>query len=141
MLQLTGRTVRTKRCGDCGGTYDHVTGFVSSGDRSVAAYFASCHGHPEHQAGIDAVLGTWGQDDVSDHVMFSCLLRAEGAMAVDASVALEQEAIEPILGRRLRRDEALAHPWATTFWEVIDAIAAGDPDVAAAIRGVGDRPV
>ena len=41
----------------------------ANGPHSV--YFAACHGHPEHEAQIDVVLGTWSSDDASDHFTFS----------------------------------------------------------------------
>jgi hypothetical protein len=137
VLGISERTVRRKTCGDCGVDYDHVTGFIDDGDTSVAAYFAYCHGHPDHEAGIDAVLGTWGLDRHDDHVMFSCLLRgAEGAMAVDSSVAIEPTADAAILGRRLTRDEALAHPWIARFWQVVDVIAVEDDAVRTSAYGI-----
>lgn len=137
--QRTNRSAQDVR--GCGGEYDHVTGFIDDGDTSVAAYFAYCHGHPEHEAGIDAVMGTWGQNRHDDHVMFSCLLRAaEGAMAVDSSVAIEPGATDAILGRRLTREEALAHPWIARFWQVVDVIAAEDAAVRASVYGLPPQP-
>lgn len=135
-LVISDRTVRRKTCGDCGIEYDHVTGFIDDGETAVAAYFAYCHGHPGHEAGIDAVLGTWSEDRHDDHATFSCLLRPrDGAMVVDSSVAIEPAADHELLGRRLTRAEALAHPWIARFWQVVDVIAAEDAAVRASVYG------
>jgi hypothetical protein len=130
-LQITERTVRDGLCGDCGRHYNNVTGYVSRDGQAFAVYFAYCHGHPEHEAGIDVVLGTWGlAEGISpDHVTFSCLLRPQGAMAVDATVALNRGAEGPMLGVKLTRSMALAHPWAADFWAVVDTVAETDQAV------------
>ena len=35
----------------------------------------------------------------------------------------------PLWGKKLSRDEALAHPWLPDFWEVVDFVLLTDPDV------------
>ena len=62
---------------------------------------------------------------------FSCELRREGATAVDATVAVE--GVSELFGRKLTRDEALAHPLLQSFWTVVDLVAVEDPAVAAQI--------
>lgn len=126
-LRIDERTVRQKTCPRCGRSFEHVTGFVMEADGAHSVYFAACHGHPEHEAQIDVVLGTWTSDDATDHVTFSSILRRDGAMAVDATVAVGGTA--PFFGRKLSREEALAHPWVATFWQVVDLLATGDPAV------------
>ena len=108
-LRIGDRTVRQKTCSDCGAAFEHVTGFVYDGNDAHSVYFAACHGHPKHEAQIDVVLGTWGDDEAGDHVTFSSILRRDGAMAVSATVAIDGDVA--FLGRKLSRDEALAHPW------------------------------
>lgn len=128
-LTIAERKVRNRRCPDCGRAFEHVTGFVADAAGAHSVYFAACHGHPEHEAQIDVVLGTWGGPDASDHLTFSCLLRPDGAMAVDATVAVAASRRDPLIGRRLTRAEALSHPWVTTFWQVVDVIATEDASV------------
>jgi hypothetical protein len=130
-LTIDERTVRPKTCERCGRSYDHINGLVHEDGDAHSIYFAACHGHPEHDAWIDVVLGTWGDNDVQDHVTFSCELRSEGAAAVDATVAVE--GASDLFGRKLTRDEALGHPLVETFWQVVDLIAVQDPAVAARI--------
>lgn len=133
------RTVRNESCPSCGQAFDHVTGFINDEGGAYAVYFAACHGEPENEAQIDVVLGTWGADPpVADHLTFSCRLRPDGAMAVDATVATTADA--PSLGRRLTREEALGHPMAGTFWAVVDFLAGSDPTVHAAVYGRSASP-
>lgn len=136
-MEIDERTVRDRLCQECGLRYDHVTGFVKRDGSPLAVYFAYCHGHPEHEAGIDVVLGTWGVEAYTDHVTFSCLLRSHGAMTVDATVAVEGAGDDPILGQKLTRATALVHPWIADFWAVVDAIATGDKSVAQTVYGDG----
>lgn len=126
-LQISDRIVRQKTCSDCGASFEHVTGFVVDGNNAHSVYFAACHGHPKHEAQIDVVLGTWAGDEAEDHVTFSSILRRDGAMAVSATVAIDGNL--EFLGRRLSRDEALAHPWVAAFWQVVDLLATEDPTI------------
>ena len=123
------RTVRTKTCPSCGQPFQHVTGFINDAEGwAYAVYFAACHADPEDEAQLDVVLGTWGADPpIDDHLTFSCRLRSDGAMAVDATVATRADA--PSLGQRLTRDEALRHPRAGEFWAVVDFLAEADPTI------------
>lgn len=126
-LRVGDRTVTDARCGDCGRSYNFVKGFVWRDAEPWAVYFASCHGHPEHEAWIDVVLGGWGEDSYTDHVTFSCQVRPEGARAIDAPTAAQ--GVGSIFGRFLTRDEALAHKRVANFWAVIDTLVEQDPDV------------
>ena len=76
-----------KPCADYGGKFPHVIGFVERPEGPHSAYFASCHDHDQRVAWINVVLGTWSVEPPPEaHVTFSCGLRADGAMAVDAPV-------------------------------------------------------
>jgi hypothetical protein len=137
-LRISERTVRPEDCPRCGAAFGHVTGCVHDDQGAHAAYFAACHRHAEPEAQINVVLGTWGTADAVDHVATSCLLRAGGAMIVDATVATDTD--DPIIGHKLDRDEALAHPSLEAFWRVIDLLATGDPTIARHLDGEGRRP-
>ena len=121
------RTVTAVQCGDCGRSYSFVKGFVWRDMEPWAVYFAACHGHPEHEASIDVILGPWGEDSNDDHITFSCHLRTEGARAVDAPTAAEGGS--PVFGTLLSRETALLHERVADFWAVIDALVEQDPDV------------
>lgn len=137
-LRTTDRTVRRVHCPSCGTTFEHVTGLLSDARGAYATYFAACHRHPDPEAQIDVVLGTWGTGEASDHTAFSCLLRRSGAMIVDATVATDSE--DPIIGRKLSRDEALAHPWLARFWAAIDFLATEEPTIAAHLTDAVRQP-
>ncbi len=105
-----------------------MTGFINDEGGAYAVYFAACHGHPEHEAQIDVVLGSWGvEPPVDDHLTFSCHLRSDSAMAADAALATTSD--DPMLGERLSRAEALAHPRLPEFWAVVDFLAESDPTI------------
>ena len=141
-LDTSDHTVETKYCPECETHYVRVTGFVHEPDDgpTVASYYAVCHGHPEHEVALDLTLGTWGTDDVSDHETYSCLLRAQGAMAVDPFVTLSYPSEEDVpewLGRRMSREEALASPRIRTVWALVDALSLS---VAPITEQVSPRP-
>jgi hypothetical protein len=135
-LDVQDYSVETLFCDDCQEHYARVTGYVSEGDGSLAAYYAVCHGHPHHEVAVDLILGTWGSDAPDDHETFSCLIRPEGVMAVDPFVTL---ALDPmampadraaILGHPVTRSEALQHPSIAEVWRIVDALVEGVAPVA-----------
>jgi hypothetical protein len=137
-LRITERTVRQVDCPSGGTAFEHVTGFLSDARGAYATYFAACHRHPEPEAQIDVVLGTWGTDETVDHLAFSCRLRGSGAMIVDATVATDSE--DPVIGRKLSRDDALVHPWLARFWAAIDFPAAWEPTITAHLTEAVRQP-
>lgn len=133
-LEIGDRTVRREVCPTCGAGFEHVTGFVTRDGVAHAAYYAACHGSPEHVAQIDVILGRWGDAATpTDRSHFACILRADGAMAVDAPLAVAPET--DWLGPRLTREQALVHGLVAEFWAVVDLIAVADPSVGAAVDG------
>jgi hypothetical protein len=139
VLSIDERVVRPERCTGCGAAYDHVTGFVVDDEGAHSVYFAACHGHPEHSASIDVVLGTWTEENAEDHVTFSCLLRATGAVAVDAPVAVNRDD-SLLMGDQLTRDAALRHELLGSFWQVVDLLAEFDESIAEAVLGQKQLP-
>jgi hypothetical protein len=137
-LRVDERTENVRPCLDCGGSFPHITGFVSGADGPAAVYFASTHTHAGHAARIDVTLGTWGAEPPRDDlVTFSCELRVEGARAVDAPATLSDA--PPILGSMLTREQALAHPLVEDFWAVVDTVGEQDPAVHEEVYGEAHR--
>ena len=134
-LEIRERNVTRATCEACGTGYEFVKGFVYRNGDAYAVYFAACHGHPEDEAVLDVILGTWGDDDINDRVTFSACVRLDGASAIDATAAAAGQS--DIFGQKLARDEALAHPLITAFWDVLDHVVVEDDDIAAAIYGPG----
>lgn len=131
-LDVRDYTVETKFCEDCRQHYARVTGYVSKGDATLAAYYAVCHGHPDHEVALDVILGTWGVEDATDHETFSCLIRPQGAMAVDPFVTLSHDPageLPRMLGRPVRRWEALQHPRSADVWTIVDELVVHVPPV------------
>ena len=59
-------------------------------------------------------------------------------MVVDATVATDSD--DPVIGRRLDREEALAHPWLGAFWNVVDFLAAREPTITAHLMEAESQP-
>jgi hypothetical protein len=137
-LRVDERTTNPRACLDCGLSFPYITGFLSGPHGPRAVYFASTHSHSGGVAFIDVTLGTWGvESPADDHVTFSCELRVAGAVAVDAPVSLTDA--PSILGRMLRRDEALEHALVTDFWEAVDVIGEQDPAIHEEVYGETHR--
>lgn len=102
-------------------------------------YFASCYHHDGvHEAWIDAILGSWGQNTTDDHVTFGCRVGpvadspAPAATLVDGGAAAPDA---PLYGHKLTRDEGLAHPRLPDFWQLVDAVLEKDALVRGHIYG------
>jgi hypothetical protein len=133
-LSFDERTVRVRSCEGCGAAFEHITGFIKDAGGAYAVYFAACHGHPGHEARIDVVFGSWGEDPpIDDHITFSCRLRPDGAMADDAPLATAGDS--GLLGVRLTRPAALKHPRLAEFWSVVDFLAVSDPTIVETVYG------
>lgn len=109
-----------------------VTGFILRDGDAHAMYFASCYHHDGHEVWIDAVFSpTWGVAD--DRTTFGCRVGAvedsdqPAATMVDAAAPWDET---PMFGRKLSRDEALAHPLCGQFWDVVDHVLLNDSSVA-----------
>jgi hypothetical protein len=92
------------------------------------------HHDEAHEVIIDAILGTWDEDEVGDHVTFGARTGPVSGQVEPASTLVTGGAMapeEPVYGRKLTRDEALLHPWLPRFWEVNDLILTGIPAVHA----------
>jgi hypothetical protein len=133
-LSYDERKVQVVTCSSCGETYERSVGLLNNENDAYAVYYADCHGHPEHEAQIDVILGTWGESDFSDHITFSCTLRSDGARAQDAPLATRPGELN---GACLTREAALAHPRVAEFWLVIDFVSEHDETVVANVLGPG----
>jgi hypothetical protein len=122
------RRVRTRICDCCGGERQVITGFVYQDECTLAAYFAACYPH-QGEAWMDVVLGSWGDDSNADHVTFGCRcgpVDGPSSPACTVVAAASMLPASPVLGRKLTREEALAHPWLGHFWEVVDFLLTAD---------------
>jgi hypothetical protein len=133
------RTDEERACDRCGRSYRLVKGFVLEGDQARAIYFVACHDHHDgHEAWIDVILGTFGADDPTDHVTFGCRVGAVSGQEAPAASVVQAAAPygdAAIWGRKLSREEALAHPWLPRLWEVVDFVLTDDSTVHAHVYG------
>ncbi|MEM6294008.1 MAG: DUF2199 domain-containing protein [Myxococcota bacterium] len=127
------------RCPCCDGLSVRLTRFVYRGGDAFAVYYvAYLTAHPEAAVELLISLGEWGEgSEACDRAAFRvCVHPAEDANEatledVETSVWSDVE----IMGKRLTRADALAHPWKQAAFEVLDAAFEQDP----ALRGVEHR--
>jgi hypothetical protein len=132
------RSAEHRSCAICGRHYVQVKGFVYQAEIPHAVFFAALHQHEAKEAWIDVILGTFGDDDTSDHVTFGCRVgpvigqTEPAATLVPAAVPYGESAL---FGVKLSREEALKHARLGEFWLVVDFVLTADPDVSAHIYG------
>jgi hypothetical protein len=115
-----------------------VKGFVYQAEIPHAVFFAALHQHEAKEAWIDVILGSFGNDDTSDHVTFGC--RVGPVIGQTEPAATLVPAADPysdsaLFGVKLSREEALKHPRLGEFWIVVDFVLTADRDVSAHIYG------
>src|SRR5688500_5822344 len=97
--------VPARRLDACGRDYTLVKGFVYRGDSPHAVYCVACHEHEGvREAWIDLIIGTFGEDDATDHVTFGVRVGPVQGQS-DPAATLVQAAIpygdSPIFGQKL----------------------------------------
>jgi hypothetical protein len=126
MIDEGSRQVRHVTCSCCHVEAERTWANVCEGDAVIAVYFARCyHHHGVHEAFIDAVLGTWGSGDFTDHVTFGCRVGPVADSPGPAATLVNGGAVAPdtlIFGRKLSRDEGFEHPRLDEFWTIVDTI-------------------
>jgi hypothetical protein len=107
---------------------------------TLGVCFASLHGEPgPPDAWLDVILGTFGEDISTDHVTFGCRVlpaTAPESLVISVEDAAAAFAYRPIMGRRLKRDEALSHTRYAEFRQIVDLVVAEDPQVRNHVRDV-----
>jgi len=133
------RQVRHFVCQCCNNEADRTWANVYDDGTALAVYYASCYHHDGvHEAWIDAILGSWGENRFDDHVTFGCRVGpvmdspAPGATLVNGG---EVAPDSPIFGQKLSREEGLSHPRLGEFWRVVDTILERDDLVRRHIYG------
>lgn len=132
------RAVDERVCPDCRRSYLNIKGFILKDNDAHAIFFAALHSHDAPEAWIDVILGTFGDDDPSDHVTFGCRVGAiDGQLEPAATLvpAAKPYGNAPIWGVKLDREAALLHPRLPEFWEVVDFVLTKDDDVHSHIYG------
>ena len=133
------RDVSARRCDACGRDFTLVKAFVYRRGVPHGIYLAACHEHEGvREAWIDLILGTFGEDNSSDHVTFGA--RVGPVDGQDEPAATLVQAAIPygdwqIFGQKLSREEALKHPLLPVCWEVVDFVLLEDTTVNAHVYG------
>ncbi len=73
----------------------------------------------------DGIFGTWGEDEVDDHVTFGSRtgpVEGSDQPAFSLVTGGEMGPDDALIGQKLTREEALRHPLLPRFWEVNDLI-------------------
>ena len=139
IIDEASREVRRFTCSCCGIEAERTWANVQRGDATAAVYFASCYHHQGiHEAYIDAILGTWGRGDFTDHLTFGCRVGPVTGSPGPAATLVNGGAAapdSPIYGRKLNREDGLAHPRLADFWEIADMILERDELVNRHIYG------
>jgi hypothetical protein len=128
MMFIEDTEVTSTTCDCCGAVRKVVRAFVGDDEKTVAAVLAYCY--PPHfdepsEIWVDAILGTWGDHQVDDHVTFGCRfgqLDGDEREACTLTDAAPDSGPSPIFGQRLTREQALGHPRLNEFWTVVDVV-------------------
>jgi hypothetical protein len=130
VIDETSRQVREFVCECCGGDSRKTWAMVNDRETPVAVYYATCyHHHGIHEVWLDAIVGTWGSDDFSDHLTFGCRIGPVQGSPDPAATLVDAAAVipdAPIYGQKLTREAGLAHPRLADFWNLVDHVLAND---------------
>jgi hypothetical protein len=135
------RQQREYECPCCNAAIERMWNYVHRDAVMSAVYFANCYHHKDqpHEAWIDVIMGTWGDDSIDDHVTFGCRVGPvqdsvfPAATLVDALTGFEST---PVHGIVLTREQGLQHPWLPQFWQIVDFVLENDPTVHAHLYAV-----
>jgi hypothetical protein len=134
------RQVAEYTCPCCDTPIQRTWNYVYRDGHAYAVYFANCYRHKDqaHETWIDAILGSWGDDAVNDHVTFGCRV-GEVENGPDPAATLVQACLDgsggELHGTILSREDGLTHPWLPEFWLLVDFILANDPVVNGHLYG------
>ncbi len=125
-------------CGSCARRYTVVKALVRRDGDAYAVAHASLHVHGSPETWINVALGSFSEERDDDRVTFGCVVGVfEGRDEPSAGLvrAAQEYGDTPLWGRKLTRDEALAHPRLPEFWEVVDFLLVHEPAVHQHVYG------
>ena len=133
MLKLEFNAPSMSSCSCCGGTTTRLTRYVYRDGDAFAIYYAAFSDNHEPRVVRTIIsIGSWGGSDVddvpSDRVAFAMDIysRPENfeVSVIDGSASLWADV--ELLGRKLDREQALAHPWIKDAFHVTDHMVTED---------------
>lgn len=133
-IHATARGQSMFDCPCCGRLSRTIWGEIEH-DKGGAVAIYYCRwtvGDPRHDAGIDLVMGDWGDGTTpEDRFLLSMLFRRSEAasfMVVDAAPGLEK--FKSLAARAASRDQVIGYPVARYAFMIVDAIYDDDPRIA-----------
>lgn len=133
MLEIEFEEPSTFTCECCGGITSRLTRFVYQDDDAFAVYYALfSDGHRDNGVVGIVSLGEWGEDGIpSSRVAFAFRLwEGQDNFNVTITDANESDWSDvEILGRKLSREDALAHPWINDVYHITDHMTDEDPEI------------
>ena len=98
-------------CGECAEQHEMTTGFLLGDGSAYAVYWANRYPH-HNEAYVDMIIGSWVGPEYEDRTTFGCRIgEIDGQVGPQCSL-VEGGAVRsdsPMFGKKLTRDEALAH--------------------------------
>lgn len=126
-------------CAECGRNYRLIKAFIRRDGDAYAIAFTALHKHAaDDEAWIDVILGTFAENTTDDHLTFGCRVgRIDGQIQPAATLVAGAIAYgdEPLWGQKLTREQALVHPRLHEYWEVVDFVLVGDPEIHSHVYG------
>jgi len=121
-------------CACCGNDTRTIWGYIHAGARPIACYWVQwTKDKPEHLPNFDFLVGTWGDDTVSDKKLISWIfnpaLGGGSFMVIDS--ATRPAAKSPLCNAALSRDQVIGDGKVMdTATDLIDAVWLSDPRLA-----------
>ncbi|ROP32806.1 hypothetical protein EDD30_5754 [Couchioplanes caeruleus] len=143
VIDEDSRQVRQFVCPCCNTEAERTWANIYDDNTAVGVYYASCYHHNGvHETWIDAILGTWGDNQFDDHITFGCRVGPVAGSSTPAATLVNGGAAapdSPIFGQKLSREEGLSHPRLAEFWKVVDTILEHDNLVRHHLYGTGSE--
>ena len=127
--------VQASACSDCGAEYLVVKSFIVDEVGPFAIGMTSLHHHDGLEAWIDVIFGSFEEaegTDPSDRFTFGCRVGDVEGSPAPAATPIQAGGTygdSPTFGRKLSREEALAHPRIDDFWSVVDFLLESEPAI------------
>lgn len=136
-----GSRIEEHACDDCGAAYLLVRSFVLDAVGPHAFALTALHDHGGPEAWMDVAFGSFdGGASREERTTFGCrvgqVVGSDEPAATAVAAALPYPD-SPTLGRKLSREEALAHPRIADFWAVVDLVLVHEPSVNHHLYGHG----
>jgi hypothetical protein len=133
MLEIEFTEPQTSTCECCGNTNTRLTRFVTQDGDAIAIYYAVfSDGHPENGVIGVVSIGEWWDGSVPESwntFAFRLWLDGDNYNVTLTDAGESQWGDVDLIGRKLNRDEALAHPLIADVFHITDHMTEEDPAI------------